>query len=70
MTLIYQTRPRRSAGHALVANSQNLAISYVIWRDHIWSLDRAAEGWREYSHPSGSTSTTLRHLDHIHVSAL
>ena len=54
----------------LVANSRDLAISYVIWRDRIWSLDRAAEGWREYSHPSGSTSTTLRHLDHIHVSAL
>lgn len=53
----------------LVANSRDLAISYVIWRDSIWSLDRAAEGWRGYSHPSGSTSTTLRHLDHIHVSA-
>jgi hypothetical protein len=53
----------------LVANSRELEISYLIWRDHIWSAQRATEGWRPYDHPSGSSSATLRHLDHIHVSA-
>ena len=52
----------------LVANATRLAISYVIWHDHIWSLRRAAEGWRTYTSPWGGTSVTLRHLDHVHIS--
>jgi len=52
----------------LVANSGPLAVKYVIWRDLIWSADRAGDGWRSYSHPSGTSSPTMRHLDHVHVS--
>lgn len=54
----------------LVANARTLAISYVIWRDQIWSAARADEGWRPYRHPSGAASVTERHLDHVHISAL
>lgn len=54
----------------LVANAGALAVKYVIWHDRIWSVDHATEGWRPYNHPSGGSSPTLRHLDHVHISVL
>jgi hypothetical protein len=56
-----------AAAHWLVANAQRLGIAVVIYDDHIWSARRGSQGWRAYTHPSGSTSVTDRHLDHIHV---
>lgn len=56
-----------AAAHWLVANAERLGVAVVIYDDHIWSARRAAQGWRDYQHPSGSTSVTDRHLDHIHV---
>ncbi len=53
--------------HYLVANADRLAVAMVIYDDRIWTARRAAEGWREYRHPSGSTTATDRHLDHLHV---
>jgi hypothetical protein len=52
----------------LQSNAQRLGITYMIWQGRIWSVARAAEGWRPYRHPSGSVSPTLQHLDHVHVS--
>ena len=54
----------------LQSNAQALGISYLIWHGRIWSPSRAGEGWRTYTHPSGGTSATLLHLDHVHVSVL
>jgi hypothetical protein len=56
-----------AAAHWLVANAERLGVAVVIYDDRIWSARRGAEGWRAYTHPSGSTSVTDRHLDHIHV---
>jgi hypothetical protein len=56
-----------AAAHWLVANADRLGVAVVIYDDKIWSARRGAEGWRAYTHPSGSTSATDRHLDHVHV---
>lgn len=52
----------------LQSNAQRLGITYMIWQGKIWSVARAAEGWRPYRHPSGRVNPTLQHLDHVHVS--
>ena len=49
------------------ANYAALGVSYVIFSQHIWSVERAGEGWR--SMPSRG-STTANHYDHVHVSVL
>lgn len=56
-----------AAAHWLVAHADRLGIAVVIYDDRIWSARRGAQGWRDYQHPSGSTTDTDRHLDHIHV---
>jgi hypothetical protein len=48
-------------GHA-----DELGVTYVIWRAKIWSA--GDPGWRPYTHPSGASDPTSRHLDHVHVS--
>jgi hypothetical protein len=45
-----------------------LGVTYVIWDAQIWTADNAAAGWAPYVHPSGGTSPTLEHRDHVHVS--
>ena len=52
----------------VAVNADRLGVTYVIFDARIWSADRAAEGWRRYRHPSGDTSPTARHRDHVHVS--
>ena len=52
----------------LRANAAALGVKYVIWDAEIWSVDRAEEGWRAYTHPSGADDPTNAHLDHVHVS--
>ena len=51
-----------------LANASDLSITHIIFSDKQWTPARAAEGWRPYRHPNGA-SATLRHLDHVHVSA-
>lgn len=51
-----------------LANASDLSITHIIFSDKQWTPSRAAEGWRPYRHPNGA-SATLRHLDHVHVSA-
>lgn len=51
-----------------VANADYYSIATVIFDDTVWTLAKAPQGWRHYTHPSGDTKNpTLRHLDHIHV---
>ena len=51
-----------------LANASNLSITHIIFSDKQWTPARASDGWRPYRHPKGA-SATLRHLDHVHVSA-
>lgn len=50
------------------ANAKAAGVKYIIFDAKIWSPGH--EGWRPYSHPGGSYSDTLQHLDHVHVSVL
>jgi hypothetical protein len=52
----------------VVANATGLGVHYVIWDAQIWSVEDAPAGWQPYSHPSGRSSPTLDHRDHVHVS--
>lgn len=45
-----------------------LGITYLIFDDHIWSVQRRAEGWRKYSNPYGAGGASGRHLNHVHTS--
>ena len=42
-----------------------LGVSYVIYAQRIWSVQRGGEGWRGMSNRG---STTANHYDHVHVS--
>lgn len=47
------------------ANAAALGVSYVIYSQHIWSVERSGEGWR---YMASRGSTTANHYDHVHVS--
>jgi Bacterial SH3 domain len=47
------------------AHASKLGVSYVIWSQHIWSVQRSSEGWRAMPDRG---STTANHYDHVHVS--
>ena len=44
---------------------RQLNVTYVIWNQRIWSVERAREGWR---HMADAGSATANHRDHVHVS--
>jgi hypothetical protein len=48
----------------LRANYSALGIEYIIFSQHIWSVERSGEGWRGMSDRG---STTANHYDHVHV---
>lgn len=52
------------------ANAAAYGITYIIWREEIWSVARSSEGWRSCA--SGSCYTgpddTSAHRDHVHIS--
>jgi len=48
----------------LRANYSELGISYIMYSQKIWSVDRGSEGWR-YVEDRGSV--TANHYDHVHV---
>ncbi|GGV32972.1 hypothetical protein GCM10010182_65790 [Actinomadura cremea] len=50
-----------------VANAERLGVSYVIWRQRIWNIARAGEGWRPMEDRG---SLTQNHYDHVHISVL
>ena len=58
-----------SAGDAIAAyvraNAGRLGVSYVIWAQRIWTVERSSEGWRSMSDRG---SATANHYDHVHVS--
>ena len=46
------------------AHYSELGVSYIMYSQRIWSVDRGSEGWR-YVEDRGST--TANHYDHVHV---
>lgn len=58
-----------SKGDQIAAYLQQYAVqfnvTYIIWKQRIWSVERASEGWR--SMPDRG-SPTANHYDHVHVS--
>jgi len=49
----------------LQAHASELNLYDVIWQQHIWTPERAGEGWRSMSDRG---SATANHYDHVHVS--
>lgn len=47
------------------ANAAELGIRYVIYRQHIWNVERNEEGWRQMGDRGGITAN---HYDHVHIS--
>ena len=58
-----------SLGYAIAdyvrAHAGELGVSYVIFAQRIWTVERGGEGWR---YMSDRGSTTANHYDHVHVS--
>jgi hypothetical protein len=56
-------------GNAIAAflqqHAAELHIYDILWRQHIWTPVRAAEGWRLFADRG---SPTANHMDHVHVS--
>lgn len=46
-------------------NYQRYGVTYIIWKQHIWSVARASEGWRAMPDRG---SDTANHYDHVHMS--
>jgi hypothetical protein len=46
------------------AHYAELGVNYIIYSQHIWSVERGGEGWRSMSDRG---STTANHYDHVHV---
>lgn len=46
------------------ANYAELGVSYLIYSQRIWSVERGSEGWRPMSDRG---SVTANHYDHVHV---
>lgn len=69
LALDFMTEKDMAKGQALAeyvkSNAQAYGIKYVIWNQKIWSVERAAEGWRSMEDRG---SDTANHKDHVHVS--
>ncbi len=46
------------------ANYATLGVSYIIYSQRIWSVERGSEGWRGMA---SRGSATANHYDHVHV---
>jgi outer membrane biosynthesis protein TonB len=49
----------------LKANYKKLGVMELIWKQHIWTVQRSSEGWRPMTDRG---SITANHYDHVHVS--
>jgi len=44
---------------------RQLNVTYVIWYQRIWSVDRARDGWRRMTDQGNATAN---HKNHVHIS--
>lgn len=65
----YSTAEGKALGDEIAAylqeHAEELGVKYVIWSQHIWSVQRSSEGWRAMFDRGG---VTANHYDHVHVS--
>ncbi len=58
----------KATGDAIAAfnmkHARELGVSQVIWKQRIWTVERAGDGWRPMS---SRGSATANHMDHVHV---
>ena len=58
-----------ASGDAIAAftmkHARELGVSQVIYRERIWTVQRAGDGWRAMADRG---SPTANHMDHVHVS--
>lgn len=64
MVYSHQAKGHRIAEFAR-KHYEQLNITYIIWNQHIWSVERASEGWRLMT---DAGSATANHNDHVHIS--
>lgn len=69
LALDFMVGTDRSKGDQIAAyeqqNADALNITYIIWKQHIWNISRASEGWRAMPDRG---SITANHYDHVHTS--
>lgn len=65
LALDFMTRSGGALAAYAQANAARLGITYIIWNQHIWNIERAAESWRPMADRG---SPTANHKDHVHVS--
>lgn len=46
-------------------HARRLDVRYIIWRQKIWNIEHASDGWRPMADRG---SMTQNHFDHVHVS--
>lgn len=72
LALDFMVGKDKAKGDAIAAylrsNASAYGVKYIIWYDKIWSVERASEGLRAYKPPTGLTTDTAMHRDHVHVS--
>lgn len=65
----YTTTAGRDFGYKVAAwaqaNAATLKITYIIWDQRIWSVQRSSEGWRPMADRGG---VSANHKDHVHIS--
>jgi hypothetical protein len=56
----------------VLQNRKKLGMKYVVWNEHIWSVERQREGWRLCGTAVAScyngSNDTAAHRDHVHIS--
>lgn len=69
LALDFMVGTDRTKGDQIAAfvqqNADALNVTYIIWKQHIWNITRASEGWRAMPDRG---SVTANHYDHVHVS--
>lgn len=48
-------------------NAEAFGIDHIIWKQHVWSPQRADEGWRQMEDRG---SRTANHFDHVHITTI
>ena len=65
----YKSAEGRELGYSIAAwakkNARALNINYVVWRQHIWNIQRDKEGWRFMADRGDDSSN---HMNHVHIS--
>jgi hypothetical protein len=51
--------------HYAQANHTKLDVHYIVFRQHIWNVERASEGWRLMANRG---DWTQNHMNHVHIS--